>query len=335
MQKQRQALAQAEVKALRAQISPHFVYNALNTISSLIRTDPAHARELLQEFAEFTRYSFRTDGLFTTLADELTQHPPLPDHRTGPLRRRRSERPAAHRSGGPAGRPAVPGAPAAGRERRPARPGQEARRRHAHHHRRGQRQRGPDQRRGRRRRHGPRPLSTTSRTPTRPAPTSASATSTTACAPSSAPSTPWSWRRRPNAGTKVILQGAEVRTERAAEPQPGSAPGRADDGGAAGDPCLSQANLTLNLAPERADDPVVNEQPAFRPQRAGRELRASTNCRNNKHPSASASASSALQRDSPAASANPRNGQTAVQRAATAKVVISTTAHTLQLTHIQ
>jgi two-component system LytT family sensor kinase len=71
LQKSRQALAQAEVKALRAQISPHFVYNALNTISSLIRTDPAHARELLQEFAEFTRYSFRTDGFFTTLSDEL------------------------------------------------------------------------------------------------------------------------------------------------------------------------------------------------------------------------------------------------------------------------
>ncbi|RKT51923.1 sensor histidine kinase [Saccharothrix australiensis] len=72
LQKSRQALAQAEVRALRAQISPHFVYNALNTISSLIRTDPSHARELLQEFAEFTRYSFRTDGFFTTLADELT-----------------------------------------------------------------------------------------------------------------------------------------------------------------------------------------------------------------------------------------------------------------------
>ncbi|MFE9744179.1 histidine kinase [Saccharothrix saharensis] len=72
LQKSRQALAQAEVRALRAQISPHFVYNALNTISSLIRTDPGHARELLQEFAEFTRYSFRTDGFFTTLADELT-----------------------------------------------------------------------------------------------------------------------------------------------------------------------------------------------------------------------------------------------------------------------
>jgi two-component system LytT family sensor kinase len=67
----RQQLAQAEVRALRAQISPHFVYNALNTISSLIRTDPERARELLMEFADFTRYSFRTSGLFTTLADEL------------------------------------------------------------------------------------------------------------------------------------------------------------------------------------------------------------------------------------------------------------------------
>jgi two-component system, LytTR family, sensor kinase len=71
LQESRQRLMQAEVKALRAQISPHFVYNALNTIGSLVRTDPEHARELLQDFAEFTRYSFRTNGLFTTLAEEL------------------------------------------------------------------------------------------------------------------------------------------------------------------------------------------------------------------------------------------------------------------------
>ncbi|SFQ45973.1 two-component system, LytT family, sensor kinase [Amycolatopsis arida] len=64
-------LQQAEIKALRAQISPHFVYNALNTISSLIRTDPEEARELLQEFADFTRYCFRTEGMYTTLSDEL------------------------------------------------------------------------------------------------------------------------------------------------------------------------------------------------------------------------------------------------------------------------
>lgn len=67
----KQALAQAEVRALRAQISPHFVYNALNTISALIRTDPERARELLQDFADFTRYSFRSSGMFTTLGDEL------------------------------------------------------------------------------------------------------------------------------------------------------------------------------------------------------------------------------------------------------------------------
>ena len=68
----RSRLATAEVRALRAQISPHFVYNALTTISHFVRTDPEEARELLMEFAEFTRYSFRTAGEFTTLAEELT-----------------------------------------------------------------------------------------------------------------------------------------------------------------------------------------------------------------------------------------------------------------------
>jgi two-component system LytT family sensor kinase len=67
----RSRLAHAEVRALRAQISPHFIYNALTTISSTVRTDPEEARELLMEFAEFTRYSFRSAGEFTTLAEEL------------------------------------------------------------------------------------------------------------------------------------------------------------------------------------------------------------------------------------------------------------------------
>jgi two-component system LytT family sensor kinase len=67
----RQRLANAEVRALRAQISPHFVYNALTAIASFVRTDPERARELLLEFADFTRYSFRRHGEFTTLAEEL------------------------------------------------------------------------------------------------------------------------------------------------------------------------------------------------------------------------------------------------------------------------
>ncbi len=67
----RTRLAEAEVRALRAQISPHFVYNALTAIASYVRTDPEHARDLLLEFADFTRYSFRRHGDFTTLAEEL------------------------------------------------------------------------------------------------------------------------------------------------------------------------------------------------------------------------------------------------------------------------
>ncbi|SEL25454.1 sensor histidine kinase [Rhodococcus maanshanensis] len=64
-------LDRAEVRALRAQISPHFIYNALNTVASFVRTDPDRARELILEFADFTRYSFRSAGEYTLLADEL------------------------------------------------------------------------------------------------------------------------------------------------------------------------------------------------------------------------------------------------------------------------
>ncbi len=67
----RTALMDAELRALRAQISPHFIYNSLGAIASFVRTDPERARELLLEFADFTRYSFRQHGEFTTLAEEL------------------------------------------------------------------------------------------------------------------------------------------------------------------------------------------------------------------------------------------------------------------------
>ncbi|WP_143965814.1 sensor histidine kinase [Gordonia zhaorongruii] len=67
----RARLDRAEVLALRAQISPHFIYNALNTIASFVRTDPDRARELILDFADFTRYSFRAAGEYTVLADEL------------------------------------------------------------------------------------------------------------------------------------------------------------------------------------------------------------------------------------------------------------------------
>ncbi len=71
LESSRTRLMEAEVRALRAQISPHFIYNSLTAIASFVRTDPERARELLLEFADFTRYSFRRHGDFTTLAEEL------------------------------------------------------------------------------------------------------------------------------------------------------------------------------------------------------------------------------------------------------------------------
>ncbi|MFI1018509.1 sensor histidine kinase [Streptomyces sp. NPDC020965] len=71
LDRSRTRLIEAEIRALRAQISPHFIFNSLAAIASFVRTDPERARELLLEFADFTRYSFRRHGDFTTLADEL------------------------------------------------------------------------------------------------------------------------------------------------------------------------------------------------------------------------------------------------------------------------
>ena len=68
---QEERLAQAELRALRAQISPHFIYNALAAVANSIHTKPEEARELLTEFAEFTRYAFRGNRSYVTLADEL------------------------------------------------------------------------------------------------------------------------------------------------------------------------------------------------------------------------------------------------------------------------
>jgi two-component system LytT family sensor kinase len=68
---QEERLAQAELRALRAQISPHFIYNALAAVAGEIHGRPEEARELLSDFAEFTRYLFRDGRPYVTLADEL------------------------------------------------------------------------------------------------------------------------------------------------------------------------------------------------------------------------------------------------------------------------
>ena len=68
---QEERLARAELRALRAQISPHFIYNALAAVAGDIHARPEEARELLIDFAEFTRYLFRDGRSYVTLAEEL------------------------------------------------------------------------------------------------------------------------------------------------------------------------------------------------------------------------------------------------------------------------
>ncbi|MBP2318569.1 two-component system LytT family sensor kinase [Nesterenkonia lacusekhoensis] len=68
----RQQLVEAELRTLRAQISPHFIYNSLNAIAATIPADPVRARELVIDFADFTRYSLRAEGDFSTLEEELS-----------------------------------------------------------------------------------------------------------------------------------------------------------------------------------------------------------------------------------------------------------------------
>ena len=68
---QEERLAQAELRALRAQISPHFIYNALAAVAGNIHDRPEEARELLIDFAEFTRYLFRDGRSYVTLGEEV------------------------------------------------------------------------------------------------------------------------------------------------------------------------------------------------------------------------------------------------------------------------
>jgi two-component system, LytTR family, sensor kinase len=71
MAEQEERIAQAELRALRAQISPHFIYNALAAVAGDIHARPEEARELLIDFAEFTRYLFRDGRSYVTLGEEL------------------------------------------------------------------------------------------------------------------------------------------------------------------------------------------------------------------------------------------------------------------------
>ena len=68
-----QLAKEAEIKALQAQISPHFLFNTINIIISLIRIDPEQARELLMSLSYFLRQNLEgTTADLITLEQELS-----------------------------------------------------------------------------------------------------------------------------------------------------------------------------------------------------------------------------------------------------------------------
>ena len=73
LDRQAELTARAEVRALQAQINPHFLFNTLNTIASLTRTEPMRARELLREFSSFYRATLDNSGSLIPVSREIAQ----------------------------------------------------------------------------------------------------------------------------------------------------------------------------------------------------------------------------------------------------------------------
>ena len=61
----------SELKALQSQINPHFLFNALNTLSAVIRRDPEQARTLVQHLSTFFRKNLKRQSDEVSLRDEL------------------------------------------------------------------------------------------------------------------------------------------------------------------------------------------------------------------------------------------------------------------------
>jgi two-component system LytT family sensor kinase len=71
LEEQRHLLMQARLDALTAQINPHFLFNTLNSIASLARTDPETARQVIFQLSNILRQLLKKHENFTPLREEL------------------------------------------------------------------------------------------------------------------------------------------------------------------------------------------------------------------------------------------------------------------------
>jgi len=72
LEEKERLLVEARLAALTSQINPHFLFNTLNSVSSLIRTDPNQARVMVVKLSKVLRRLLRKHEHFSTLRDELS-----------------------------------------------------------------------------------------------------------------------------------------------------------------------------------------------------------------------------------------------------------------------
>jgi len=73
LEQQTKLATKMELKALQSQINPHFLFNTINTIASLVRTNPEKARMLLREFAVFYRRTLEDSAEQIIFSREIEQ----------------------------------------------------------------------------------------------------------------------------------------------------------------------------------------------------------------------------------------------------------------------
>jgi len=73
IEKIKEAKNKAEIKALQTQINPHFLFNALNTITCFIRINPDKARQLIINLSTYMRYNIEVSDNLIDIEKELEQ----------------------------------------------------------------------------------------------------------------------------------------------------------------------------------------------------------------------------------------------------------------------
>lgn len=70
-EKAQKAVSEAKLQSLESRVHPHFLFNTLNSISSLVRSDPTEAEAMIEKLAALLRFSLDRHGKLVCLADEI------------------------------------------------------------------------------------------------------------------------------------------------------------------------------------------------------------------------------------------------------------------------